>query len=250
MSSHRLTKTLGAVALATLLAWSPLFLTAECGAQEASAGISPGFSGAVSQIQEGNTLRQIGSNQSTSIENVFQAATGIVSINQSAGNLNNQAILVWLPISESATAPNVMSMAVLQNNKLETTNAFYSVSIGPQAFKGGQGLVAINQAAGNMNNQLTTLSLSVGRQTPKNTPTNVGITDGGGAAVVAVSNAQLTQIVASQNNEVTNNGSLTAKARIEDGAFQDFKGVVAATLTAGNMNQVMHHVTLQVTVTP
>jgi hypothetical protein len=261
MGAHRLAKTLGAVAVGILLAWSLFFLTAACRAQEASEGVVPGFSGAVSQIQENNTLRQKGSNQygpnheyssmqQSSIENSFQGAKGIVTVNQSSGNLNNQAIAAWLSVSETSTFPNVLGTAVLQNNKLETTNAFYSVSIGPQAFLSGQGLVAINQVAGNMNNQFTTLAINVGRQPAPKGSTNVAVTTGDGNALVALSNAQLTQIVASQNNQVTNNGSLTAKAKLEDGAFQDFKGVVATTLTAGNMNQVMNHVSLQITATP
>lgn len=250
MRTHIRATTLRTVAVATLLAWSLFFLTAPCKAQEFSAGISPGFTGAVSQIQEGNTLYQNGSQNRTAVENAYQETKGIVTINQSAGNLNNQGIMVWLPISETATPSNIMGMAAMNNNTMVITDAFYSVSIGSQAFRGGQGLVAINQVSGSMNNQLTTLMLSVGRQTPQNTPTNVGITTSGNSAIVAVSNAQLTQIVASQNNQVTTNGSLTAKAQIEDGAFQDFQGVVAATLTAGGMNQVMHHVAVQVTVTP
>lgn len=250
MHSHRLATTLSIVAVATWLAWSPFFLVTDCGAQDAAGGIVPGFSGAVSQILEGNTLTQNGSNQSTSIGNALQGTTGIVTINQSAGNLNNQAIAAFLSVSESATYPNVLATAILQNNTLETTNAFYSVSIGPQAFQGGQGLVAVNQVAGNMNNQLTTLAVSVGRQPGPNGSANVAFTTGTGTALVALSNAQLTQIVASQNNQVTNNGSLTARAQLEDGAFQDFKGVAAVTLTAGNLNQVMHHVALQISVTP
>jgi hypothetical protein len=251
MGAHRLAKTLGAVAVGILLAWSLFFLTAACRAQEASEGVVPGFSGAVSQINESNTLTQKNSsNQSTSIENVFQGATGIVTINQSAGNQNNQTIAAWLSVSETSTFPNVLGTAILQNNTLETTKAFYSVSIGSQAFQGGQGLVAVNQVAGNMNNQFTTLAINVGRQPAPKGSTNVAVATGDGSALVALSNAQLTQIVASQNNQVTNNNSLTAKAKLEDGAFQDFKGVVATTLTAGNMNQVMHHVSLQITATP
>ncbi len=245
MHSHSLATTLRIVAVATLLAWSLLFLSTNCGAQELS-----GPSSAVSQILEGNTLQQNGSQNRNSIENSFQGASGIVSINQTSGNLNNQAIVTWLPISETATAPNLLGIALMQNNTLVTTDAFYSVSIGRQAFQGGQGLVAINQAAGNMNNQFTTLAVSVGRQATPNTPTNVAITADGGSALVALSNSQLTQIVGSQNNTVTNNGSIKAEARLEEGAFQDFKGVVAATMTAGNLNQVMHRVAVQVTVTP
>ncbi len=250
MHSHSLATTLRIVAVAILLAWTPLFLATDCGAQEAPGSLSAGFSGAVSQIQEENTLRQTGSSNRTSIENAYQNVTGIVTINQSSGSLNNQATAVLLSVSESAPAPNMLGIALMHNNTLEITDAFYSVSIGSQAFQGGHGLVAINQVSGNLNNQLTSVTLSVGRQAASNTPTNVGITTGNGAALVTLSNAQLTQIVASQNNAVTNNGSLTAEARLEEGAFQGFSGVAAATLTAGNLNQVMNHVAIQISVTP
>ncbi len=254
MRSHSLLTTLGIVAVATILAWSLLFPSTNCRAQELS-GVYSGPSSAVSQIQEGNSLTQNGSNQSTSIGNAgtggpFQGTTGIVAINQAAGNLNNQAIVTWLSASETATVPNLLGIALMQNNTLVTTDAFYSVSIGSRAFQGGQGLVAINQVSGNMNNQLTSVGVSVSRQAASSSPTNVGITTENGAALVALSNTQLTQIVGSQNNTVTNNGSLKAEARVEDGAFKDYKGVVAATLIAGNMNQVMHHVAVQVSVTP
>jgi hypothetical protein len=250
MHSHRLTTKLGIVAAAALISWGLLFPTANCWAQDTLGGVFPAPSSALSQILEGNTLQQQGSQNRTSIENAFQGAKGIFNINQASGNLNNQAIVMWLPISENATVPNLLGMAVIQNNKLETTNAFYSVSIGSQAFKGGQGVVAVNQVAGNMNNQLTTVAVSVTRQPSPNTSPNMAVTTGSGAAIVALSNSQLTQIVASQNNGVTNKGSLTCKAQLEDGAFQDFRGVVAATLTAGNLNQVVHRVAVQVSVTP
>jgi hypothetical protein len=250
MRTRHLIPALRLVALVTFLAWSAFFLATDCGAQNASEGVVPGFSGAVSQIQESNTLQQAGSNQSTSLGPVFQGAGGIVAINQSAGNLNNQAISAWLSVSETTTFPNVLATAILQHNTLVTTDTFYSVSIGSQAFQGGQGLVAVNQVAGNMNNQLTTLAVNVGSLPAPKGSTNVAVTTGAGSALVALSNAQLTQIVGSQDNQVTNNGNLTAKAKLEDGAFQDFKGVVAATLTAGNLNQVMHHVSLQITATP
>jgi hypothetical protein len=256
MRSHGLLTTLGIVAAATLLTWSLLFPSTNCRAQELTEGVYSGPSSAISQIQEGNTLTQNGSIQSTSIGNAaatsgpFQGTTGIVNINQASGNMNNQTIVTWLPISETATAPNLLGIALMQNNTLITTDAFYSVSIGPHAFQGGQGLVAINQVAGNLNNQLTSVAVSVSRQATPNTSPNIGITTGDGTALVALSNSQLTQIVGSQNNTVTNNGSLKAEARLEEGAFQDFKGVVAATLTAGNLNQVAHHVAVQVVVTP
>ena len=98
-------------------------------------------------------------------------------------------------------------------------DAGFQAAIGGQAFKGGTGIAAVNQVSGNMNSQLKAITVNMGS----------------GAATL--NNAQLSHV--NTNNDIQlQSGTMTAKVSLEDGAFQDFRGVASVTQVAGNLNQV------------
>lgn len=241
------------MALVILMAGLPFFPVQECWAQTNSPNTSPGSNSLVTQESERNTVVQAPSEGRTSMDGTFSGAKGITSVNQVAGSLNNQSIVTLLAISEQSYPPNFAALMTAKDNTLTTTgDVYYGVSISGNAFRGGSGLAAVNQTSGNLNNQMTVLSVSMG---PSAGPTGgtlgvVKVDPNTNATVVALSNNRLSQLVAVQNNAVTNNGKVTAEARLEEGAFQDFSGVAVITQVAGNLNQVSSRVGLHVNTMP
>ena len=188
-----------------------------------------------------------------SILNSANGNTGVVSLNQSSGNLNNQGTLISVAIdaddgsggpgdddpSNSGFAES-LAAADQRNgtpdalagedgtftdgaNLVETVNILFRNADITDAFNGNTGLVYGNQATGNMANQVNVLSLAF------------AIDDNG----VAISEADLGQVNA--NNIVRESSS-------EDGGFGILKvasvsnslngnvGIVGVNQSVGNMS--------------
>ncbi|RLA87145.1 MAG: hypothetical protein DRG40_01090, partial [Deltaproteobacteria bacterium] len=87
--------------------------------------------------------------------------TGIVNVNQSVGNMNNQANQIVFAVASEA-------LVALAEADLGQTNASNTVrEIGTVRFdviddsvNGNRGIVNVNQSAGNMNNQANVISIS------------------------------------------------------------------------------------------
>jgi hypothetical protein len=179
---------------------------------------------------------------------------GMLNINQSSGIGINQAGVIRWDFAANNPEPtllapqSVMAIQNLSNNVLKNTiGSNYLVTIGGQRFL-GSGVMVINQAAGHLNNQLTTIGVSVGSHLPATRqPVGYTITDlEGGGVIVAVSNNQLQSIVTVQNNQIEPAKSQTATAMVEKGALRDFSGICAISQVAGDGNQVMNNLRVNV----
>jgi len=219
-------------AVLTLGSWWPLSLpfplvSISPGFAQESApngSIIQGYAGvsieAVSNIT-GNYVAETSVVHASSLMGSFQGFKGIGAMNQAAGNLNNQGTYVGFAATGSNNTlmtTDVTLATVHENNRLITGNASYQATIAGQAFKGATGIVAVNQSAGNMNSQLKAITVCMGN------------------AAAALNNSQLSQV--NSNNNIQVQGHMTAKVSLDDGAFQDFKGVASVTQVAGNLNQV------------
>ena len=135
----------------------------------------------------------------------------------------------------------------LGNNSLITGNSDYSVTISGESFRGSSGIAAINQAAGNLNNQFTAIGVSVGRFQPTPVqPTIMFKMADGTSLLTGLSSAQLSAVIASSGNTASLTGNQKASATVQDGAFKDFTGLAAVTQVAGNMNQVVNSLRVNV----
>jgi len=112
------------------------------------------------------------------IENSGNFNSGIVTVNQAAGNMNNQASAVSVAIDVRTTPPvgadvpapdpDDRGFAEAQaaadqrneNNLVESVNLLFRDSLISGSFNGNTGVVHVNQAAGNMANQANVLSLA------------------------------------------------------------------------------------------
>lgn len=127
---------------------------------------------AVDQI---NTTNQVTQNESATfdIENPVPDRTatitgsingnsGIVGVNQNAGNMNNQTNAVALAVGFGA----FVALAEADLGQLNTGNvveevATVKVNLIQDSVNGNAGIVGVNQSSGNMNNQASAVSMAV-----------------------------------------------------------------------------------------
>ena len=231
-------------AVLTLGSWLPFSLPAPLVslspgfAQESApnGSIIQGYAGvsieAVSNIT-GNYVAETSAVHTSSLTGSFQGFKGVGASNQAAGSLNNQGTYVGFAAAGGNNAlmtTDVTLATVHENNTLITGPSSYQATIGGQSFKGATGIVAVNQAAGNMNSQLKSVTVCMGN------------------ATAVLNNSQLSQV--NSNNNIQVQGPLTAKVSLDDGTFQDFKGVASVTQVAGNLNQVATSLRININFTP
>ncbi len=199
------------------------------------------------QISIDNQISETNSSRASAIDRSFQGSRGIMGVNQAAGSVCNQSTVVRVDMAPGISQPRQTLGMYLGNNSLITGDSNYSVSISGDSFRGSSGIATINQSAGNLNNQFTSVGVSVGRFQPTPAqPTIIFNQITNTSAVVGLSNAQLSAVIANSGNTVTATGTQKASATIADGAFKDFTGLAAVTQVAGNMNQVVNHIGVNV----
>jgi hypothetical protein len=187
---------------------------------------------AVSNIS-GNYVAETNTIYDSSLMGSFQGFQGLGTSNQAAGNLNNQGTYIGFAMTGNNNTLRTTDVTLAtkhENNILVTGNTSYQATIGGQAFKGGTGIAAVNQVSGNMNSQLKAVTINMGS---------------GGAVL---NNTQLSNV--NTNNDIQMQGPMTAKISLDDGAFQDFRGVASVTQVAGNLNQVATNIRINVNFLP
>ncbi|MGD0276724.1 MAG: hypothetical protein ABSB79_11860 [Syntrophales bacterium] len=182
---------------------------------------------------------------------------GIMNLNQATGFGLNQGSVVQLDLLYNNQTPfllprtNFLGLMHLDNDSLITDDVDNSTTISGQALR-GNGVIVINQIAGNMDNQFTSIGLSVGTQSNSNNQPSqltVKTTETSGIISTALSNDELKALVASSNNTLIA-ARQKATASVESGALQDFTGICAVSQIAGNMNQVLNRITININSLP
>jgi hypothetical protein len=118
----------------------------------------------VEQRLSDNTIVTSGAARHDLIESSFGGTVGIVGINQSAGNLNNQANVVVLTIGKGA---GVVALEDSTLGKVNTGNKLIPGPAGPRSdviigsFAGFRGLAQVSQSAGDLNQISNTMNVSV-----------------------------------------------------------------------------------------
>jgi hypothetical protein len=152
--------------------------------------------------------------------------TGIIGVNQSTGNMNNQGNNVAVAVTDSADAfANAESSAAQINafNRVYVNEGTADINTPPQktdlidqSINYNKGVIGVNQSVGNMNNQLN----------------NVAIAGGLDGVPVALSEADLGQINgANYVFEVS-----TVKTDTITNAINNNHGVTGVNQAGGNMN--------------
>ena len=254
---------LGVLAVLIVTGWGPFFsgiediplgLTPALAAEEPSIQLQEvwikSWLGYTGSFQGSKNWQMTFNNYSANVtmNRALQGSVGVISQNLNVGNVVNQGAVTLLIFDQLNTLPrlNYSGIMALDKNRLKLTDYDFTAMITGQSFRGSSGIVAVNLNAGHLNNQFTTVGISLGRHQPlSDQPFGVGLSTGD-QNFVKLTSAQMNALIASSNNELELAGKQKALATVTDGSFQDFSGVAAVTVTAGNMNQVMNNV--QVTI--
>ena len=182
-----------------------------------------------------NTVIEMNGVSRVEILNSFRGFTGIAQVNQAAGYMNNQTNLMGITDVRNggSTHAGLNSQSQVRNNVLTTSNNTYQAAITGESFAGGTGVAMVNQAAGNMNSQLSAFNITIGSRR--------SLTDNQLSAVEA-------------NNTIVRDpeapNKYSTKLDLEGGAFKNFTGLVSTSQVAGSMNQVSTVFNVNVTVVP
>ena len=186
--------------------------------------------GEVYEGLEGNVVVETEGTAVAHISDSFSGAAGIVSINQSPGNSNNQGNVVSFAYVEAPTDTAVMAggaaEVVNRDNALEATQTVRSNIIEGAAFQDFHGALQINQSAGSLNNQ-----------------NNIVCVASGAHGVVALSEAALGQQVA--RNSVQDMGVLK-KDVLGGQAFSGASGLISINQSSGCGNNQTNLVVISV----
>lgn len=186
----------------------------------------------VEQVAAGNTVIEENVLRTTVFENAGQNSVGILLFNQEAGNMNNQANVVVVALGQDAPVQlaDIMGTQILTDNMAVSSGARETrIS---NAFNDTTGIVAINQSAGNLNQQVNILAMAMGETA--------------GPDIVALADTTLDN-VSPGTNELVEDGVSPRKAYLTD-SFTNFKGIGQVSMSAGDQNRIANAVSLSVVV--
>jgi hypothetical protein len=151
-------------------------------------------------------------------------SSGRIAVNQASGSGNAQANLATLALAadgRSWAAINATQATTPDRNAVLDADA----SIAGNAFAGGTGVFAVNQAAGNGNLQVNAFAL--------------------GASAITVHDAVLAQAAGDTSTERTDTVVQVRRASIDADAFRGGQGVVQVNQAAGIGNLSTNAIVLQ-----
>lgn len=183
----------------------------------------------------GNRVEERDVTRHVLIQDAFQNNRGIVSVNQEAGNLNNQANIRVLTLGPAAGAAlqdiEIAGRVQRINNTVISSGGERENRIA-NSFGETAGIVGANQSAGNLNQQANVLVLGLG--------------SGSGPGLVALGDATLGDI--STNNTLERKGPAGPRAEIITDAFSGFRGIAQVNQSSGDLNIMGNSVGLSVRV--
>lgn len=206
------------------------------------------------QTLDGNSVTVDGDphqfqNNTSLVDNVFNAVKGIFGLNVASGDLNAQSNNVSLgvtalPDPDTGSTVNVNALAEqsVQNNSVSYTNndgnnnnpSTNDATIS-QSFVGANGIVGANAAAGQNNAQTNNVAVAVTE------PNGNGPVDA--VSVVASSTQSVTSNTLTQKQD-DSLGQVTNNATINNGSFSDSQGIVGANAAAGQFNAQSNQVSV------
>lgn len=174
------------------------------------------------------------------ISHSFQGFSGVATFNQAVGNLNNQVTLSTLDVGSGQGLSAIHSGSPLRvysdirdNKLLLNSDSSYKAVIDGGSFRNFHGMLAVSQTAGNLNNTVNYVGLSVNTAPEES---------------LGLSNSTLANVTAlnKKNKNVIDGQGACPEVSIEHGAFKNFSGVASITQVAGNVNQVVSQVGVSV----
>jgi hypothetical protein len=179
----------------------------------------------VNQFNNDNTVCENCAEKRDLISGSVTGNSGIVSVNQSGGNMNNQGNAVSVAVDQEPE-PNTgfaeAQAAVDQRNltnDVDSINLLFRTATITDSINNNAGIVHVNQSPGNMNNQANAVSVAVAL-------------DGG----VALAEADLGQVNTGNTVDESNIGAIPAdKLALIQGSVSGNTGIVGVNQSNGNM---------------
>jgi hypothetical protein len=179
----------------------------------------------------GNVVQGTDGSRTAFIAEAGNDFSGIASINQDAGDLNNQGNAVALAIASEGGGFAFATVSSVPNeitgNRVTDIGAAQSNTI-DRAFNGSSGLVQINQTTGMLNAQTNIAAIAFGA---------------GAGAITLTDEALLLAAPMPQGNELTMSEEVDPRTNTFTNSFSDFNGVGQVNQTTGNLNRVTNLVT-------
>lgn len=189
---------------------------------------------AASSFVDANVVINVDAVSRTEIVQSGNGSQGLVLINQNSGNVNNQANVVSLALAKfdgsSVSDLSAYTAHRITNNVVSIYGGVRSNQI-IDSFNGANGVVAVNQSAGNLNSQINVIKIGFG----------VSII---GASAKSVSDTALGAVVS--GNTDTRDGK-TIKSDTITGSFNGFSGVAAVTQSSGDGNAISNVTSIGIT---
>lgn len=175
-------------------------------------------------VVRGNNLEELDRHSRSEISGSGSGSSGILSMNQSSGDLNNQSNLRVLGV---VTEPNAMSDVQLSATVYMEGNNIRSVGgsradLIENSFQNSAGVIGIHQSAGNLNVQRNTLVMVIGGE-------------------ASLSEMELGDVTASNSASYENVGG---RSDIIRDSFANTSGIVQVTQSAGDLNVLGNNLAL------
>ncbi len=189
----------------------------------------------VSQRAVGNTVTEQNVSRSVVFAGSGNNHTGVLAINQEAGNLNSQANIHAIAVSTggaSVESLQVHGIQELRDNTVIVRDSGPRETRIENSFQGSTGIVGINQSAGNLNQQLNVVAVGIGLLV--------------GPDAVQLNDVMLETIGGEADNALVEEGEAGPRDVVVANAFTDFSGVAQVNQSTGDMNRVSNVVGLSI----
>jgi len=213
-------------------------------------------SSTVEQELVGNTVQEGNLPTSVSFQDGLSSSSGIFSINQNAGNLNNQVNVRAIALSMSSSSIQQLSLdaSATTTDNLLTISGNERMTQVSGSFENTTGIVGLTQSAGNLNQQANLLVLGVGL-TPEELPTlwAISISEQPTLLVLGVGFTPEEQPLLLTDNslgEMTGNNSIDGPIGSRSDSLTDsfggFKGIAQVSQSSGDVNIIRNALEISV----
>ncbi len=174
----------------------------------------------------GNYIYEENQSRTTEISGSSNENSGIISINQASGSMNNQEnVRIVTLISEANSLSNMQmsKVARISSNETQTKGSNNRKNIIEDSFNDNTGIIGVNQSSGNYNIQSNNLLMAVG-------------------GLVTLDNIELEGVIFSDN--VIDQDESGDRQNLVNNSFSNTSGIVQVTQASGDMSVLGNNLAL------
>ncbi len=176
----------------------------------------------------GNSIYEEIQSSTTEISGSSNENSGIISVNQASGSMNNQEnVRIVTLISEANSLSNMQmsKVARISSNEVQTKGSNNRKNIIEDSFNENSGIIGVNQSSGNYNIQSNNLLMAIG-------------------GLVTLDNMELEEVIFSDN--VINQDESSERLNLVNNSFSNTYGIVQVTQASGDMSVLGNNLALSI----